>query len=168
MAIEINQTKRRISWGKFLLVVSAIILVALLYLVGVVVANDRAKPFKEALSIVNEAEGSVKEQMLAVSGKDPDKELEFERKYVSLYAKAAAINLDDYPILKGYIKETYQLSNDVLAYDEKLLSGHLKMTEEESKKLVDGFQAKRKDVLDRYWSYARIETWMKLFLVNIP
>lgn len=144
-----------------------IVIILALYIIGVINANNKARPFKEALSLVNEAEGPIKKQMIATSNKDQKLFIENEKKYTALFAKASKLNLVDYPILKGFIDEKNKLNNEILDFDEKILSGRLKITKEEGDKVVEQFIIRNNDIYTRFATYGRKETWMKLFFVKL-
>lgn len=163
--IDLKNNYRKEYKGTKVFIIITVIFV--LYIVGVINANNKAKPFKEALTLIDEAEGPVKKQMIEASNLDQKLFIENEKKYTSLFVKASKINLVDYPILKGFIDEKNKLNNEILVFDEKIMSGKLKLTKEEGEKIIEQFIIRNNNIYDRYATYGRKETWMKLFFVRL-
>lgn len=142
-----------------LLIFSSLII---LYIIGFVDARKKVKPFYEAQKLMNEA-SQVRSQLKEVLDKDRDKEMEFIRKITSIYELAAKLDLHDFPDLQAHIKEEYQINKELLELDEKIISGQLVVTEEQTKKIVEEYTARRAKN-----NFIRTPFWMSFFLVSNP
>jgi hypothetical protein len=92
--------------------------------------------------------------------------------YVSLYEQASHINLRQYPILdddsilEAFIKENYQLSKDILSYEEQLFVSNNGITQADYDEALKGFGQRRTQIYNQYGSYGRTHLWMKLIFLK--
>jgi hypothetical protein len=93
---------------------------------------------------------------------DNKKYIEAERKYVGLYKQALEIDLRTMPRAKDYIEKKYGVIKEILDYDEQVISGTIKPTEEETNKKGEEFKSKLSIVNS---GAIIIPFWMQFFFV---
>ena len=129
-----------------------VILLVFFYLLGKAYANKIVKPFHYARQLVKEAEENNEWTKLS----DQNLYLEGQRNYVSKYEQAASQNFGYESWIKKYYNDLYELKKEILAQDEKVISGELSYTTEESEKILKEYLERQEKIVGRglilpYW-----------------
>jgi len=136
---------------------------AVFYILSRSYAVQSANSYFRAMKIVDEAETTAhKEWLSTMESNDSKKYIEAERKYVGLYKQALEIDLRTMPRAKDYIENKYSVIKEILDYDEQIIYGTVKPTEEETNKKGEEFKNKLSIVNS---GAIRIPFWMSFFFV---
>lgn len=155
---------RKKTWAEALILSSILILYIGLFFYGRVAIIPRNK----ALTLINEADTI----FYYTTYTDRPEMIKAYKQYVFLYGQANAINLKqypflgDFPILEGYIRESYKLGKALVSYEEDLQNGKIPYTEGDYEKRNDEFVIRFKEVRARYGSYGRTHLWMRLVFLK--
>lgn len=141
----------------------AIFCLTVFYLLSRSYAVHSANEYFKAMKIVDVAETTARKEWLStMQSNDSKKYIEAERKYVGLYKQALEIDLRTMPRAKVYIEKKYSIIKEILDYDEQVISGTVKTTQEEANKKGEGFKNKLSTVNSEV---IIIPFWMQFFFV---
>lgn len=121
-------------------------------------------PRNKALSLINDAGRILLTS--ATTSATLQEEISQLKEAVYLYKQAENIDLNNFPIIKGYVSENYKLCNDIISYDEALLSQEIKYSKDDHKKRMEEYTKRMNDITNAYGSYNRTHLWMKLIFLD--